>query len=230
MPRRPRPLSSDDGPLAVFALELRALRDSCGPTAPTPGDISAKEGIHRTTIYAALAAKQVPSPDVLAAMVKYWNGNQPEWATKRSMLANALSAARQVQEQQRLEAEVAHRAVPATRHEIGLTWEQLIRRGITVVDLPGEGYALAYEPRPPQALRDFGKDLRELIYGNGLSIKQLAELTPLLGSVRASRRTLSETAAGHRLPDWETLAAVIKIIAPEDLYTWQRRWIQLREA
>ena len=42
MPRRPSPLNPEDGPLAVFALELRALRDRGGPTTPSPDEISSK--------------------------------------------------------------------------------------------------------------------------------------------------------------------------------------------
>ncbi|OLT19600.1 hypothetical protein BJF78_36065 [Pseudonocardia sp. CNS-139] len=100
MPRRPRRLSPDDGPLAAFALELRALRDSGGPSAPTPEHISDKENVHRTTIYAALAGKRVPSRDVLAAMVRHWGGNQTEWTVKRSTLENALATTRQLNDQQ----------------------------------------------------------------------------------------------------------------------------------
>jgi AcrR family transcriptional regulator len=94
VPRPQNPLNADGGPLAKFALELRALRDGCGSAAATIDDIADREKIPRSTLYAALSGKRVPTRDVLAALVKHWNGDDAEWMARRSAAEAAMTVVR----------------------------------------------------------------------------------------------------------------------------------------
>ncbi|MFE9284785.1 helix-turn-helix domain-containing protein [Streptomyces olivaceus] len=72
MPRRPSHLAQDDGPLARFALELRALRDAAGFDAPSVDQIAARTNIPRSTLFAALRGQRLPTRPVLGALVTAW--------------------------------------------------------------------------------------------------------------------------------------------------------------
>jgi hypothetical protein len=84
MPRRPRHVAREVGPVAQFAAELRELRDHMGDNAPTIDQISIREGVPRSTLYAALKGARLPNRDVVAALVRSWGGDVAEWLTKRS--------------------------------------------------------------------------------------------------------------------------------------------------
>lgn len=84
---------SDDDPLVVFALELRALRDRKGSAAPSVITISRDTGLARSTIYAALNGKRLPSREVLVILVAAWGGDGAEWVKKRSEVEVKLSDA-----------------------------------------------------------------------------------------------------------------------------------------
>ncbi|MFI9450764.1 hypothetical protein [Amycolatopsis sp. NPDC052450] len=219
MPRRPKPLSRDDGPLAAFALDLRALRDSGGPTAPSPDVISAKEDVHRTTIYAALAGKRVPSRDALAAMVKHWNGDQVEWTAKRSNVENALATARQLQEQQR----------EVTVHETddSATWGELSRAGVTWGDLAGTGRA---QPSlTDRDRREFAADLKLLIQASGLGYRTISKAARQFGEYMGPS-TISDAVQGRRLPKLQVVLAIVKVVTGDDaeVEKWKERWLQLQ--
>jgi transcriptional regulator with XRE-family HTH domain len=94
MARPPTPLNPGSSPLAAFALELRALRDSKGGDSPSVDRISIDTGISRSTLYAALRGTRVPTRHVLAALVRAWGGNEPEWMEKRSAVEAETAAAR----------------------------------------------------------------------------------------------------------------------------------------
>lgn len=94
MPRHPRPLDPESGPLAVFALELRALRQGIGPTAPTIDQISANEQIPRSTLYAAMSGTRMPTEDVLAALVRSWQGDLTAWMIKRAAVLQEIGLRR----------------------------------------------------------------------------------------------------------------------------------------
>ncbi|MGW5720559.1 helix-turn-helix domain-containing protein [Amycolatopsis sp. NPDC003865] len=221
MPRRPRPLSPDDGPLAVFAIELRALRDSCGPTAPTPDDIAGKENIHRTTVYAALSGKRVPSRDVLAAIVKHWRGDQPEWAAKRTALENALSTARQLQDR-------GDRSTGTPRPSgTPVTWGDLERTGVTWGEL-SSGRPTRSTEDTSALLRDFQDALRKLRYASGMTIREIERVTAQ-NHHPVPKSTIAHLLSGNGVPRWETVAQVLKALGAEDeLAEWQRRWVDLR--
>ncbi|MEU2588286.1 helix-turn-helix transcriptional regulator [Streptomyces avermitilis] len=69
MPRRPTPLSPEDGPRARFALALRQLRDDAGFDAPPVDVIAAKFGVARSSLHHALRGQRIPSVPTLAALV-----------------------------------------------------------------------------------------------------------------------------------------------------------------
>ncbi|MFI9205537.1 helix-turn-helix domain-containing protein [Streptomyces sp. NPDC053048] len=94
MPRRLSHLDSKDGPLPRFALELRALRDAAGFDAPTVDQIAARSRIPRSTLYAALRGRRVPTRPVLGALVRAWGGDPAEWLMKRTAVEAELEAAR----------------------------------------------------------------------------------------------------------------------------------------
>ncbi|WP_125683649.1 helix-turn-helix transcriptional regulator [Amycolatopsis sp. WAC 04182] len=219
MPRRPRPLSPDDGPLAVFALELRAMRDRHGPTAPTPDDIATREGIHRTTVYAALSGKRVPSRDVLAAIVKQWNGDQVEWAAKRTALENVLSTARQLLEKPIRPGETRAGA------SSGVTWDELQHAGVTWQNPRGSNDTLsASDGGIERAI--FIRDLGALIIENQYSYQVINSRSGV------SMGTLSSIVNSRalRLPRWEIVERILRAIYinETDIKEWQMRWIRVR--
>lgn len=84
MPRRATPLDPADGPEARFALALRQLRDQAGFEAKTIDAIAAENYIPRSTLYAAMRGKRIPTVPVLAALVQAWNGDPVKWLAFRT--------------------------------------------------------------------------------------------------------------------------------------------------
>ncbi len=90
MGRRPAPLDPEDGPLARFALELQRLRDKAGFRAMRIDAIAVRYGIARSTLYAVMAGRRMPSPPVLEALVHAWGGDPDEWVARRSATLTEL--------------------------------------------------------------------------------------------------------------------------------------------
>jgi transcriptional regulator with XRE-family HTH domain len=98
MPRRSRTIDQESGPLALFALDLRKLRDQ----APAHQQLSvdrvadlAGGKTSRASIFAALAGKRLPSRETLAAMVAAWAPDGERqlagWMERRSLCEALLS-------------------------------------------------------------------------------------------------------------------------------------------
>lgn len=142
MPRS-RPLDRSK-PLEAFASDLRRLRDSAPPREyrtdiPEPGEgkkpqssqipepfgvdqVVAKYGVGRSSVYAALSARRLPSVTVLRAMVLAWapagEAAMPDWMNRRREVEVALatsssSPAAETPPARRSEKESAQRARPA---------------------------------------------------------------------------------------------------------------------
>ncbi|MGY4387065.1 putative DNA-binding transcriptional regulator AlpA [Streptomyces sp. TE12347] len=142
MPRS-RPLDRSK-PLEAFASDLRRLRDSAPPreyrpSIPEPGEgkksqssqipepfgvdqVVAKYGVGRSSIYAALSAKRLPSVTVLRAMVLAWapagEATMRGWMHRRREVEVALatsssSPAAETSPARHSESESAQRARPA---------------------------------------------------------------------------------------------------------------------
>ena len=96
MPRRSTPLPADGGAVAGFARELRALRARAGSKAANISEISARLGVPRSTLYAALQGNRLPSPETLTAFVRACGGDEAEWLAKRNIVESeaALAAMR----------------------------------------------------------------------------------------------------------------------------------------
>ncbi|MER7983788.1 hypothetical protein [Streptomyces sp. NPDC095817] len=94
MPRRPTPLSADDGPQARFALALRQLRDEAGFDAKSIDSIAAGNHIPRSTLYAALRGERIPTVPVLGALVRAWGGDEVEWRKLRTETETLAERAR----------------------------------------------------------------------------------------------------------------------------------------
>lgn len=92
MTRLSDPTDPSTSPLGRFAWDLRALRDSMGAGAPSVDEISAREGIPRSTLYAALRGRRLPRREVVAAFARSWGGDEAELLSKRSALEQQLSA------------------------------------------------------------------------------------------------------------------------------------------
>ncbi|MFC9001482.1 hypothetical protein [Streptomyces microflavus] len=104
MARRARPLDPSE-PLEAFASDLRRLRDAAPPrrtgtvrAEPFGVDhVVAKYGVGRSSIYAALSARRLPSRTVLRAMVLAWDPQgeaaMPKWMGKRLDVETALGSA-----------------------------------------------------------------------------------------------------------------------------------------
>lgn len=84
MTRRSAPSSPESGAVSEFAAELRALRDQQGGQAPTIDEISRREAVPRSTLYAALRGNRLPSRETLSALVRAWGGDEAEWMAKRT--------------------------------------------------------------------------------------------------------------------------------------------------
>jgi CRP/FNR family cyclic AMP-dependent transcriptional regulator len=93
MTRLPNPVHPEGSPLERFAWELRALRDRMGSTAPTVDQISVRENIPRSTLYAALRGDRLPRREVVAALARCWGADEAEWLDKRSELERQLASA-----------------------------------------------------------------------------------------------------------------------------------------
>jgi CRP/FNR family transcriptional regulator, cyclic AMP receptor protein len=92
MTRLPMPVSPGEGLLGSFAAELRSLRDQAGPDALSVDDISAQEGIPRSTLYAALRGDRLPRREVVAALARSWGADEGDWLVKRSALETRLAS------------------------------------------------------------------------------------------------------------------------------------------
>lgn len=105
MPAHRRPLGDAEGPLADFARELRALRDSAHPPIPVR-EITRPAGKYKPedprrdrpakqTIYAALSGKQLPTEETLEVMVRAWAANGKDdfhyWKTRRREVQEKLA-------------------------------------------------------------------------------------------------------------------------------------------
>src|SRR3954451_4170916 len=77
-------------PLGVFALELRSLRDRAGSSASAIDDIAEREGISRSTLYAALGGKRLPSRAVVGALARAWGGNEADLLRSRTEVERKL--------------------------------------------------------------------------------------------------------------------------------------------
>lgn len=89
MPRRAAPLDPEAGPLEGFAAKLRDLRNQAG--APSIQRISSASGLPRSSVYAVLSGKRVPSEETLTALVDACGGDSTEWLAKRSLLLETLA-------------------------------------------------------------------------------------------------------------------------------------------
>ncbi len=78
------------GPLAAFTKDLRDLRDRYGSGAPSVDEISKREGIPRSTLFASLRGDRLPSRRVVAAFAKAWGGSEAVWLSKRSATEASL--------------------------------------------------------------------------------------------------------------------------------------------
>lgn len=92
MSRLPVPLDLQRDALRRFAQELRALRDQLGGDAPGVDEVSEREGVPRTTIYAALRGERLPRRDVVAALARSWGGDEQEWLRRRREVEALLSS------------------------------------------------------------------------------------------------------------------------------------------
>lgn len=94
MPRRPAPLDPGSGPVERFAAELRALRDRLGSAAPSTTALAEAAGIPRSTLYAVLAGKRVPSEKALVSLVEACGGDVAEWLAQRTRVLEEVAPPR----------------------------------------------------------------------------------------------------------------------------------------
>jgi len=146
MPARLAPLSSADGPVARFALELRALRNNAPAGRPTSVDELVRkfgQDVSRASIFAALRGKTLPSRRTVAAIVTMWAPDKehavPYWVSRRAECEAELSRARvsrhlpqpNATENNKIPAQDASSfgaALRQARREQGMSLEQLAGR------------------------------------------------------------------------------------------------------
>ncbi len=81
MGRQEQPLDAEEGPLALFALELRELRRQAG--SPPYRRLAARINYSASTLAEAAAGRRLPSEAVLAAFVTACDGDVLEWERRR---------------------------------------------------------------------------------------------------------------------------------------------------
>ena len=223
MPRRPSHLAPSDGPLARFALKLRGLRDAAGFEAPSVDQIAARTHIPRSTLFAALRGRRLPTRSVLGALVTAWGGDATEWLTRRTATEAELEELRAARPSK---GRVTPTAVPKVKPALAL--EQAPKA--TPPPIPeqaGDGKLLS-------AMQDMAEQLRRLrVEAGAPSLRQLSkkiEENPAFPGI-ASPSTLSDLFSGKRLPKWPVLESVVRALDGDEkqwLLTWERL-VMLRE-
>ncbi|MDH6129082.1 hypothetical protein [Kitasatospora sp. GP82] len=89
MPRRPRPLDPDGGPLQAFAYELRSLRQAAGN--PTYRALAATAGFSATTLSDAAGGMRKPTLEVTLAYVGACRGDVKLWEKRWCALDRRLA-------------------------------------------------------------------------------------------------------------------------------------------
>ncbi|WP_026416364.1 helix-turn-helix domain-containing protein [Actinomadura oligospora] len=84
-------INPDDGPVARFALELRALRQQAG-NLPY-GRMSRKCGVSRSALSKAAGGEQIPSEQILDAFVGVCGGDLNFWRVRRLQALREVEAA-----------------------------------------------------------------------------------------------------------------------------------------
>lgn len=212
MPRRPSRLDPDGGPLARFALELRALRDAAGFEAPSVDQIAARAHIPRSTLFAALRGQRLPTRPVLGALVTAWGGDATEWLIRRTVTEGELEELRAPRP---FEARVTPQAEPKT----------------TPAPTPPEQSG---NDTLQAAAHEMAERLKRLrIEAGAPTLRQLAlkvtEDPAFPGSVSHTR--LSELFSGKYLPKWPLLESVVRALDGDEkqwLPSWERL-VMLRE-
>lgn len=194
-----------DGPLAAFALDLRELKDSAERDSfgarPDP------LGVGRSTVYAALAGKRLPSRASLRAMVNAWG--------PRSDPRDAAAYQRHL--------------------ELRETWFK--RRDQCEAELFAENrerpHASARRsviPPPTREMEAFASRLRALFPDWGMLPEHLAS------SVQISATTLSAVLNGRRVPTLRTLYSITDSISDavgmeqEEQEELKRLWRQAHQS
>ncbi|MER5642408.1 hypothetical protein ABT095_36405 [Kitasatospora sp. NPDC002227] len=90
MPRKPRPLDPDEGPLQSFAYELRCLRQAAGN--PTYRALATTAGFSATTLSDAAGGVRRPTLEVTLAYVGACRGNAESWEKRWYALERRLAA------------------------------------------------------------------------------------------------------------------------------------------
>lgn len=91
MTRLAGPVDPNGGAVARLAQALRDLRDEAGSAAPTIDEISEREGVPRSTLYAALTGRHLPGRKAIAALGRSWGGDERDWLRRRSEAEAARS-------------------------------------------------------------------------------------------------------------------------------------------
>ncbi|MBU2667237.1 helix-turn-helix transcriptional regulator [Actinoplanes bogorensis] len=87
MPRRERPLESEDSPLLQFAGDLRRLRRRAGE--PTYRELGRRTNYSAAALSEAVAGRRLPSLAVTVAFVRACDGDAGEWTERWRRLADA---------------------------------------------------------------------------------------------------------------------------------------------
>ncbi|MFE0458853.1 helix-turn-helix domain-containing protein [Kitasatospora sp. NPDC058965] len=90
MGRQEQPLDAGDGPLALFALDLREVRRRAG--SPPYLRLAASTNYSASTLAEAAAGRRLPSDAVLAAFVTACGGDPEEWERRRVETHRAITA------------------------------------------------------------------------------------------------------------------------------------------
>lgn len=83
------PRDTINAAIAMFSEQLRDLRNNAPTNAPTLQQIVDNSHLPRSTAYAALTGKRLPSADTLRTLVTAWGGDLEWWLQQRQLIAQA---------------------------------------------------------------------------------------------------------------------------------------------
>ncbi|WP_253887773.1 cyclic nucleotide-binding domain-containing protein [Actinokineospora diospyrosa] len=213
--------------MAEFAAALRRLQDAAGARTRSVGEIGARTGIPRSTLYAALRGDRLPRREVVAALAREWGGDEARWLAKRAEIEQALTMVP-------VQPPVSGHAVTFTRDVLALWHEnstrreyrrgdtlavegdpgttvQLVDRGFVKISKTGSGLTVTHGFRGPGTLVGETAAMASL-----RSSTTATAVTEVAASVLTSSRFLDLVAANRALASQVMRALAVHVLAQED--------------
>jgi hypothetical protein len=178
-----------------------------GAKAPSVDQISVKQSVARSTLYAALRGNRLPTREVLAALVTSWGANEVECMRKRSIVERRLEAAR-LEERASVQIDALGTGGAAS------TSESHERFSSTSLDTGQKANQTSTSSR---TVEKFAEMLRALRLAAGLPTLREISRTGEQHMRALPTSTLSDMLRGRgkRLPSWDTVEAFVAAVTDD---------------